>query len=356
MNISIGILAYNEADLIAKMLDSLFQQSLFTHPDPGVNIEINVIANGCTDQTVSIATTTLENLSKPEIQTNICWNIYELKQAGKANAWNCFVHEYSHPKADYLFLMDADIVLLDPKTLASMIHLLETQKDVRVAVDKPIKHITFKANKNPLERLSLAVSSISGNKATPGKPGWICGQLYCARSEALRRIWLPINIQMEDSFIYKMIVTDCLKLPENPERVIKAPSASHIFEAYTHINSLFRHQKWLIWGETINELIYDDLLANSDPEEDISLIIKARNEQNPNWIYQVIQTSTQTRQNSWLIPKYILIRRFVSLLNKPFLKALLFFPLTIMTFLIDLGLSILVNLDLNQKFNSGKPS
>lgn len=352
MNISVGILAYNEADLIAKMLDSLFQQNLFIQPNSGVNIDINVIANGCTDQTASIATTTLENLIKSEIHTNIQWRIYELEQAGKANAWNHFVHESSNPKADYLFLMDADIVLLDPKTLESMIHLLETQEDVQVAVDKPIKDITFKANKNILERLSLAVSSISGNKAPAGKPNWICGQLYCARSETLRRIWLPINIQMDDSFIYRMIVTDCLKSPENPDRVIKAPSASHIFQAYTNINSLFRHQKWLIWGETINELIYDDLLASSDPEEDISLIIKARNERNPNWIYQVIQTSTQTHQNSWLIPKYILIRRFVSLFNKPFLKALLFFPLTIVTFLIDLGLSILVNLDLNQKYRS----
>lgn len=352
MNISMGILACNEVDHITKMLDSLVQQTLFTQPDPTVNIEIHVIPNGCTDQTANVATTILKDLIQPDIHPNIRWSVCELQEAGKANAWNHFVHECSNPQADYLFLMDADIVLLDPKTLESMTHLLETQKNVQVAVDKPVKDITFKAHKNLLEKLSLAVSTISGNKTAAGKPSWICGQLYCARSEALRRIYLPLHVQMEDSFIYKMIVTDGLKTPNNPNRVIKAPSASHTFEAYTNIISLLRHQKWLIWGETVNELIYDDLLANSAPEEDISLIIKARNEQNPDWIYQAIQTATQTHKNSWLIPKYILIRRFVGLLHKPALKAMIFLPLSVVTFLIDMGLSILVNLDLNRKYRS----
>lgn len=355
MNISIGILAHNEAENIPKTLSSLFQQSLLAHPHPDFNIEINVIANGCTDQTEAIAIQTLENLVQPNIHTHVRWHTCSLERSGKANAWNHFVHKNPNPKDDYLCLIDADIILIDPKTLESMINLLETQENVTIAVDKPMKDIAFQANKNLLEKLSLAVSSLSGNKATEGKPSWICGQLYCGRAKFLRRIWLPINVQMDDSFIYEMSVTDSFKSPKDANRVVQAPSASHIFEAYTDIKSLFLHQKWLVEGETVNRLIYDDLRTYFTSEQDVGLIIKERNEQNPNWIYQVIQAAILTRRNGWLIPSNILTRRFVSLFHKPFIKAVLFFPLTFIVFLIDLFISILVNLDLNLKYRSFKP-
>ncbi|WRH66636.1 MAG: glycosyltransferase [Planktothrix sp. GU0601_MAG3] len=83
MDINIGILAYNEAVTIPKMLDSLFKQTLFTQPRSDLDIEICVIPNACTDQTASIAATTLENLVKPDIHTHVKWSIYEIETPRK---------------------------------------------------------------------------------------------------------------------------------------------------------------------------------------------------------------------------------------------------------------------------------
>ncbi|VXD11323.1 conserved hypothetical protein [Planktothrix serta PCC 8927] len=341
MNISIGILAYNEADFIPKMLDSLFQQSLFTQPNPDLDIKIYVIPNACTDQTASIAATTLENLVKPDIHTHVKWSIYEIERPGKSNAWNEFVHRFSNPNADYLFLMDADITILNPQTLTSMLQLLETSSETWIAMDKPIKDVSLKTNKNPLEFLSEKVSSLSGNKASEGKPSWLCGQLYLGRANIMRRIWLPKTLPTQDSFLYSMIVTNGFKEAENPERVIQAPSASHIFEAYTSISSLLRHQKWLMIGQIVGELVSESFLNQKD-QEDIGTMIKNHNEKDPLWLDEMVQKMIANK-SWWLIPNFILTRRFKSLANKSFFKAILFLPLACVAFGVDLWVAFQAN-------------
>lgn len=349
MKIGIGILAYNEAEFIPTMLNSLFEQSLLTEAHPNLSLEIIVIPNGCKDDTANIAQTCLKQLVKPDIHSNLDWKVCEVEQAGKANAWNLFIHQFSNPNTDYFILMDSDIILLDPKTLESMIYLLKEKPEVWISVDKPIKDITLKPNKNFLERLSVQVSKLSGNRAKDEQPAWICGQLYCGRAEILRQMWMPTNLQMDDSFVYTMIVTDYLKSDENPNRVIQAKSASHIFEAYTDIEALLRHQKWLIFGETLNEFIYADLRANINQNQDLGSLIQQRNEQDPHWIDKLLQKMIQENKSGWLIPRFIVFRRFISLADKPLHKAILFLPLTGIAFLVDFILSVQVNRELHKK-------
>ncbi|NEQ67141.1 MAG: glycosyltransferase [Symploca sp. SIO2D2] len=352
MNISIGIVAYNESASIGKMLHSLFQQSLFNKPISDTKIEIVVVPNGCTDDTAIVAKNTLKELITPSLHSNIEWRVCEVEEAGKSNAWNVYVHQLSNSAANYLFLMDSDIQLLDTQTLGSMLHILETMPEAWVAVDKPIKDVTIKENKNFMEQLSASVSGLSGSKAVEGGAAWICGQLYCARAEVLRKIWLPTKLSAEDSFVYTMIVTDGLKSPEEANRVILAPSASHVFEAHTSINHLLRHEKWLIHANTINELIYSDLLDDDNRHQDAGLWIKQRNEQDPLWLNKLIQNAIQ-KKGWWLIPKFTLIRRFKSLWQKPPHKAILFFPLAMTAFLVDLLLSFQANLELHQGSGMG---
>lgn len=347
MKISIGIVAYNESALISKMLHSLFQQSLFHEPDSNTALEIVVVPNGCTDDTALVAENTLKELVKPSLHSNVQWRVCEIEQQGKSNAWNVYVHQLSNPIADYLFLMDSDIQLLDTQTLRSMLHILETMPEAWVAVDKPIKDVTIKENKNLMERLSASVSGLSGGKAVEGGAGWICGQLYCAKAEVLRRIWLPTKLPTQDAFLYTMIVTDGLKSPKEPNRVILAKSASHVFEAYTSISRLLRHEKWLIRGSTLNELIYSDLLANANQQQDAGLLIKQRNEQDPLWLNKLIQAAVKEK-GWWLIPHFVLIRRFQSLLHKAPQQAIALLPLATISFIADLVLSFQANLELHQ--------
>jgi len=352
MKISIGIVAYNESASISKMLHSLFQQSLLSKPDSNMVIEIVVVPNGCTDDTAIVAQNTLQELVQPSLHRNVQWRVCEVEEPGKSNAWNVYVHQLSNAAADYLFLMDSDIQLLDGQTLHSMLHILETMPEAWVAVDQPIKDVTIKENKNFMEQLSASVSGLSGSKAVEGGAAWICGQLYCARAEVLRRIWLPTKLSAEDSFVYTMIVTDGFKSPEEPNRVILAPSASHVFEAYTSINRLLRHEKWLIHANTINELIYSDLLADDNRHQDTGSWIKQRNEQDPLWLNKLIQKAIKEK-GWWLIPKFTLIRRFKSLWQKPPHKAILLLPLATIAFMVDLLLSFQANLELHQGAGMG---
>ncbi|WRH66637.1 MAG: hypothetical protein RSE13_24355 [Planktothrix sp. GU0601_MAG3] len=251
------------------------------------------------------------------------------------------MHHYSNPNADYLFLMDADIIILDPQTLTSMLQLLETSSETYVAMDRQIKDVSLKPNKNLLELLSVKVSSLSGNNAGELQPVWLCGQLYLARAHILRRIWLPTTLPTQDSFLYSMIVTNGFKEEEQPKRVIQAPSASHIFEAYTNIRSLLRHQKWLMIGQIVGKLVSESFLNRAD-QEDIGTMIKNNNQRDPLWLDEMVQKMIANK-GWWLIPDVILTRRFKSLANKSFLKAILFFPLACVAFGVDLWVAFQAN-------------
>jgi glycosyltransferase involved in cell wall biosynthesis len=330
------------------MLNSLFQQSLFNKPDSDTEIEILVVANGCTDDTAIVAQDTLKELVKPSLHNNVEWRVCELEQPGKSNAWNVYIHQLSSSLADYFFLMDSDIQLLEPDTLCSMLQVLETTPEASIAVDKPIKDIFLKEDRNLVEQLSVFVSELSGGKAMEGGAAWICGQLYCAKAKELRKIWLPTKLPNQDAFLYTMIMTNCLQSTEkNVNRVILASSASHIFEAYTDISALLRHEKWQIMGRTINELIYEEILTNAEQPQNAGLFIKQKNEQDPLWIAKIIQKAI-TEKGWWLIPRFVLIRRFLSLLNKPLHKAILLLPVAIIAFIADLVLSFQANIELHR--------
>lgn len=347
--ISLGILAYNEALVIPATLESLFKQTLFTEPNPHWEIEILIIPNGCKDDTAQVSHTYLTSLAPPTLYPDLHWQVCEIEQPGKTNAWNCFVHQFSDPNAEYLFLMDADIQLLHPQTLNSMLEILEAKPEAWVSVDKPVKDIAIKTHRSLMEQLSVWVSRVSGNTAVEGGASWICGQLYCARSSILRKIVLPLAVQNDDSFVYTMVVTDGLQSSEEPNRVILAPSASHIFEAYTSISSLFRHEKWLILGQVINELFFADLKnLKKDNTQEIRDIVQQKNKQGTQWLDQLIQQEIQIK-NGWLIPNFILIRRFQSLFKKPIHRAILFLPLAVLAFLIDIILAIQVNQEIQVK-------
>lgn len=343
--ISIGILAYNEAALISQMLRSLFAQHLFQIDRPELAIEIVVVSNGCTDATAEIARSTLTELTSQLNSSQVRWDVCEIEQPGKSNAWNLYVHQLSSPKAEYLFLMDADIQLLDSQTLTSIIDVLKRKSEAWVAVDRPIKDIALKQNKNLIESLSVLVSKLSGSNPREEDSAWICGQLYCAKAEKLRQIWLPTHLPMDDGFIYDMIVTDCLRSPAVPQRVILAKSASHSFEAYTQIDRLLRHEKWLILGDTLNHMVCRDLSAHD--VEDVGLLIHQRNEQDPAWLSDRIQTAVQ-KEGWWLIPKPTVIRRLVSLQHSSFPKNVLLAPLSLIAFFIDLALAVQANFELHK--------
>lgn len=343
--ISMGIVAHNESRLIGKMLSSLFEQSLLNQAIPQLQIELIVMPNGCTDDTAEVARRELTLSVDPSVHKNLSWDVKEIAKAGKSNAWNLFVHEFSNQTAEYLFLMDSDIQLLDQNALYSMLKTFE-QSQAWVVVDRPIKDVVLKTDKTLREHLSAAVSGLSGGQAIEGEPAWICGQLYCAEARVLRQICLPTALPAQDGFLYTMIVTNGLQSERNPNRVILASSASHLFEAYTSIKRLLKHERWLIVASAVNELLFSNLEGAGMVGSKAGTYIMRNNREDPQWLSNLIQITAANQR--WLIPRFILIRRFVSLADKPWYKAIVLLPLSLAAFLADLYLAIQANQDLHR--------
>lgn len=344
LNISIGILAYNESDSIATTLQSLFQQSLFKKPTFPMVIEIVIVPNGCTDNTAEVSCIKLEKLTKQFVHPVIRWRVCEVEEPGKSNAWNLYVHDFSEPAANYLILMDADIQFLEPDTLSNMIETLENKAEVWVATDTPVKDIAIKEKKGLMERLSVQASSPSKHS--------ICGQLYCGRASVLRSIWMPPGLPVEDGFLRAMVITSCFTSPEVFERVDRVPNASHSFQAYTDILSLIRHENRLVVGSTINSFLYSYLWANCNKHQDAGLLIKHNNEKNSLWLRQLIEQAKEEK-GWWLIPKGFYFRRFRNLQNYSLMKAIFKFPFAVIAFFVDLLVFLIANREIHKTSGLG---
>jgi glycosyltransferase involved in cell wall biosynthesis len=314
--ISIGVLAYNEADSIAQTLRSLFQQSIFQMQQ--FAIEVVVIPNGCTDSTPSIAQDTLQELTQrpalplQESPSSLQYRICDLPQAGKSNAWNYYIHDFSARTAEFLVLMDADIQFLNPRTLEELINALQTNPETWISVGIPIKDVALKRHKNLIEHLSIAVSKSAQESLHLDNPV-ICGQLYCGRATALREIWMPIGLPVEDGFLRAIACTEGFTTTSGSfRRIQKVPSATHVFEAYTHIAALLHHEKRLIMGSVINALLFDYLWNNCSPEQPAGALIRQRNQQDPNWLHQLLQEKL-AEQGWWVIPSDFSLRRLQGL-------------------------------------------
>src|SRR5262249_2070391 len=150
-HVSIGIFAWNEERVIVATLESLLRQSIFKEfSSRGWSCEIVCVVNGCTDETPQIAEQvfSLHRATHPFGEGFRC-RVANIKEPGKLNAWNHFVHALSSPYGSMLIMMDADISLHLPDTLWRMIVTLENDPTAAISVDQPRKHVSLKKNRSP---------------------------------------------------------------------------------------------------------------------------------------------------------------------------------------------------------------
>src|SRR5262249_34338909 len=152
----------------------------------GLNCEVICVCNGCTDRTPAVAVETFDQLSRK----HFCADGFRsrtatVRERGKLNAWNQFVHNLSAKEAQYLLMMDADILLNRPETLWNMLLALEGDPEANVAVDRPCKDLLFKRRKSIADCVSLIAAQI-----TLSADAQLCAQLYCIRAGVARNIYL----------------------------------------------------------------------------------------------------------------------------------------------------------------------
>jgi glycosyltransferase involved in cell wall biosynthesis len=286
MKISIGILAWNEEASIRATIHSVFAQSLIREAAAkNMQIQIICVPNGCTDNTAQAAKGAMlaaaEKLNAPEA---VRWQVHPLSAPGKTNAWNVFVHELTDPQTGFIFLIDADIQIYMPDTLQNMLRKLTAHPDAFICTDLPVKHIIFKQRYTLLDQISMKTASINQSAS-----GQLCGQLYCARAEWLRRLWIPEGIIVEDGFIKKMAVSGFLTEPEDAaRRLLVAETASHVFEAYTRLPDVLATHRRQIAGYMIHRWIWEYLLSRKNEASDAAALIEQLNRTDPGWSRRII--------------------------------------------------------------------
>ena len=275
MRIAIGIMAYNEEKNISTTISSLSEQTLFEMP--AHSVAVHVVPNGCRDATADRAREALDCFSKKHPRASVAVN--EVAQAGKANAWNHFVHGFSAPDAEALLLLDADIQFGERECLARVVDALVANPQAVVAVDLPLKDITAKTNLSLREKMSVSASQLQ----VAGTPK-IAGSLYLARAAALRGFWMPLGLIVEDGFVKAMLLTDSFRKPEDTGAIVRAAGATHYFEAVTGFQAWFKHERRLVNGTAVNILLFAFIVDLVQKGKNPGDVIRTNNESNPAWV------------------------------------------------------------------------
>jgi hypothetical protein len=336
ISISIGVIAWNEERAIVPMLNSLFEQSLFVElSERDLKCEVLCVANGCSDRTASVAAEFFQRQTErhPFRKQFIC-RVADIPERGKLNAWNQFVHSISAPTARFLFLIDADIILHNPRTLWNMLMALEEDPSAKISVDAPRKDVCFKRKHSWRERLSLQASDITSSASAQ-----LCAQLYCMRAEVARNIYLPKDLgACEDGFIKQLACTDFLTKPVMPERIVLAKDAEHTFGAYTSPGMIFKNQKRQIIGQTVVHVLIDKSLKtlSQNEKQDLAATLKKRDRDDPGWLKILIHQHLDQTRFFWRLYPGLLLHRIRSLSKLPRIKRLKCLPAASAGFFVSL--------------------
>jgi len=348
MIVSIGMLAWNEEAGIAETIRSLFRQTVFLSKNASLVEcwELQVVPNGCSDGTVRVAQEAIAECQAALNITNIQSSVIELKEAGKSNAWNHFIHNLSRKDADFILMVDSDIEFDHPDTILNTIKELDGNPSAYVVVDLPLKDIVKKQKKSLIERISLSAS----DERFKGPVG-IAGSFYCARSEILRAIWMPAGLPGEDGFLKAMIVTDLFRSEVDMCRLVRAQNASHFYEAESTILGIFRHELRLVIGTALNcYFTWDFLKFATDPKgPGAGILIRDCLEENPNWYKDYITNEIRNR-GFWVLPRGMLFRRFSALSRSNALQRISKFPFALVAFVFD----VLVFMAANRRLKRGE--
>lgn len=334
IKLSIAIRAWNEEAVIRRTLKSFFQQSLFAELyQRGERCEIVCIPNGCTDRTAQIAEEVFaeQKVTHPFAAAFVCC-VLEIEEAGRNHTWNAFVHELSSPRAEFLYLMDSDIIFDRRETLFNLYAALLKNSQAQIASDRPVKDVSLKAERTWRDRISLATTEMNG--ATTGR---FSGQLYCIRAEAARQVYLPKDLGIDDGFIKALVCTDGFKQKLNPRRVITVANASHIYEAYTSTAELLNNQKRQMIGQTTVHVLVNYLkVLPLEQKSQLALTLRRKDEQNPEWVKQLVWEHLEQTRFFWRLFPDALTFRFERWWQMRGLKRLTHFPAAVAGFVLTL--------------------
>jgi hypothetical protein len=257
----------------------------------------------------------------------------DIPEPGRNNAWNLFVHEFSAPETKFIYLMDADIVFRHPDTLYNMMATLERTPSASVASGQQYKDLYFKDKKSLWERMSLATSDMTGTIK-----GRFSGQLYCLRAATARNVYLPRDLSAtDDGFLKAVICTDFLSRPVNPNRIVTAPNAAHVYEAYVSLRDVLNNQKRQMMGQTVVYVLLEYLkLLPSDERAHLARTLERHDQRDPDWLKKLIDEHIHATRFFWQLFPGLLTFRFRRLWKLRGWKKLTHLPATLAGFAVTM--------------------
>jgi len=281
MRCDIGVFAHNEETCIAAFIDSLMAQSLFA--DPQCDVQVYILANGCTDGTVAAAQAACM-AGPPDVAQRIA--VIDWAEGGKSRTMHRYIHDQSRRDVDVLGFMDADIVLPEPDTLARMLTALKQRPELQTFTSRPIKDVAF--HDMPTGFVGKIIAA-SGGGLTDFRTA-ICGQLFMMRAPMARQIGLPTGLPVEDGFMRAMMLTDLLSAPEALSRIDGDMEVFHVYESIRTIPELIRHQIRIVIGSAINAVLFAKLRAEAPTQAQAhDMLMQAAN--TDGWLGDVLRTA-----------------------------------------------------------------
>ena len=333
ITLSIGIMTWNEEASIGPMLASLFAQSVFTElMGRSEGCEIVCLANGCTDRTVEVARDAIARMVR-WIPAGPSARVEVIPEAGRNNAWNRFVHEFSARETRYICLMDADIIFDNPDTLSLVLAELEANPHLGGASDWPCKNIAGKAHPSMRERLSLAMSDMTGTIE------WrLNGMLYCLRAGVARNFYLPRYLgATDDGFFKAAICTDFFCAPSDPSKVVSVRKATHLYEPYLSLRDVLKNQKRQMIGQTTVHVLVGYLMTLPVADRaNLGATLRHNDLQDPNWFKKLIDAHVARPRRFWRLFPGILVFRWQRLSRIRGVRRLTHFPAAAAGFVITL--------------------
>lgn len=224
--LSLGILAGRESEGLSATLESLFRQSVFERlPLRHQQCELIVVAEAGAGRAVAVARDFVAHVEETHR-----WfdgrnaRVIELPEAGRAGAWNRFVHEFSALEAQFLCLLEPGVMFPQRDTIHQLLATLERLPQVRACVGRPRSDLTCKARLSPGERLTLASEAWARGAARR-----IDRLLYCLRAPVARAVVLPRELEGgEEAFLQEVICTDSLAREASLLRIAPAVEAAYL--------------------------------------------------------------------------------------------------------------------------------
>jgi glycosyltransferase involved in cell wall biosynthesis len=337
LKLSVGVVAWNEESSIAAALESILKQTVFRNAkELGFEAELIVIANGCTDNTVEVTDEFFEK-ARREFPENgpVRLRLEIVPEAGFANAWNLLAHTYSRPDADFIYFVNADIVIDQPEAFEWMLN--ELQKDSGMQVVSPVgrKHIEAAKCKTFCDRLNLAVTRFTEKNQT----AQVRGHCFCARAAAMRSVWLPTRFPgAVDGAFKRMIISKMASTQDKPSRIGLARNAGYTFEAYRTFADIYHRRVRLFVGQTFIEALMRHLKTMRSEQPDLNLMayLRARDEADPSWLNRLVQLSIYVNGLFATMPSPWFRFRFWKNPNIGIFRKLGMLPVAVIAFIFDI--------------------